>query len=334
MLFHYANWSSYLPMSICNGILGKMEIYGVATFYVISGTTLFYVYQNTFSVFHLKTLLLFFKKRFGRIMPLFWLAILATLVIRQDLPNFRILFSNISGLFAFIDWDKNLIAGGWSIGNELVFYFILPILLLLRRKQVLVWTIFILSLILFYYFTFIKLNVNLTLSEQWRIYSNPLNQLPFFIFGMMISGYVKIWKNKYPKPNQLAGIVLLLGLYILFILIPHNNSSINLVTGLNRILYSVICLATVFLFYHIPFKEIKFATMIGKSSYAIYLLHPIIYSVVRYLFIKSILARLDIPLSFQLLICIATTVLISSLVHKYFEIPIANRLRGNTTKPR
>jgi len=48
MIYHYCSW-----MSIGNSpdsFLGKIGIYGVSIFYILSGLTLYYVYQHNFTL--------------------------------------------------------------------------------------------------------------------------------------------------------------------------------------------------------------------------------------------------------------------------------------------
>lgn len=79
-----------------------------------------------------KDIVKFIVKRVARIIPLFWLATVAILLIstgKQILSSGNINFDylqvylNFSLLFGFISSSDYIVTSGWSIGNEFVFYF-------------------------------------------------------------------------------------------------------------------------------------------------------------------------------------------------------------------
>src|SRR5262245_60491552 len=70
MLYHYLTWT--LGIFPADTIVGRVGIYGVSTFYVLSGLTLYYVYYGKMKPSAQDTAA-FFKKRIFRIFPLLWL---------------------------------------------------------------------------------------------------------------------------------------------------------------------------------------------------------------------------------------------------------------------
>lgn len=44
MIYHYSSWS--LGNFTADSFMGRIGVYGVSVFYVLSGLTLFYVYKN------------------------------------------------------------------------------------------------------------------------------------------------------------------------------------------------------------------------------------------------------------------------------------------------
>jgi len=150
MIFHYLSWT--LNNFPSETFLARVGLYGVAIFYVLSGLTLYYVYYNkmTFSKKYLQS---FFKKRVLRIFPLMWLVTLLHIFLSNKVPDFYILFLNLSGLFGFIKWDAYFSTGVWSIGNELVFYAFFPFFVLFTKyyKPVMI----LLSLTLFGFYIFL-----------------------------------------------------------------------------------------------------------------------------------------------------------------------------------
>ena len=75
MVYHYLSWT--LGLFTADSIMGRIGIYGVSIFYILSGLTLHYVYYEQM-IPSKKDVLNFFKKRFFRIFPLLWLVIIVT----------------------------------------------------------------------------------------------------------------------------------------------------------------------------------------------------------------------------------------------------------------
>lgn len=187
MLFHYASWTKITPTD-AHSFLGRIGIYGVSTFYILSGLNLFLVYQGR--IHNWQQSRDFLLKRFFRIFPLFWLA--TTLVIGwnrfiSQSSHFFLKFSgldiflNYSLLFSFFKPTAYLATGAWSIGNEIVFYSFFPLLLLLAHKHaIFLPATTIVSLAIAAYFAFVEISAATGLDLQWATYINPLNQWHFF----------------------------------------------------------------------------------------------------------------------------------------------------------
>src|SRR5690606_10719105 len=117
-------------------------------------------------------------KRVFRILPLLWLVTIITIVFAKAHFNFYQVFLNLTGLFAIVDRDSYIAGGAWSIGNEICFYLLFPLIVYLFRKKKLFYYIFIFAaLIIHIYFGFILLDNNIKLSQQWNEYIHPLNHL-------------------------------------------------------------------------------------------------------------------------------------------------------------
>ena len=326
MIYHYFSWS--LGDFSDNMFLGRIGIYGVSIFYVLSGLTLYYVYSDKMKPSQ-QDILSFFKKRIFRIFPLLWLVTLTSIFLSRSIPDFYNLFLNLTGLFGFVKWDTYFSVGVWSIGNELVFYVFFPLFILFARthKSLLI----LLSAILFslyLYFAFVKLNPDVDLDEQWRNYINPLNQVFLFLGGFLI-GYL----FKKTKTNNATTIVLLMFGLGLFVFIPSNTNTISLVTGVNRLLFTFCCLLICFSFYKLtlkfPFFIHKPLTLLGEASYSVYLLHPLVYNVIAFVN-KHIF---HYPEYIRLIFSIILTLVISYFVYEYFE-KFFMRLGRKTKKPR
>ncbi|MBK6399934.1 MAG: acyltransferase [Bacteroidetes bacterium] len=316
MIYHYlsltyGNFSS-------DTFMGRLGLYGVAIFYVLSGLTLYYVYYEKMKP-SLKDVLDFFKKRFFRIFPLLWLVTFISIMLSGKTPDPTDLFLNLSGLFGFIRWDKSFSTGVWSIGNEIVFYIFFPFFILLIKKfKPLMIMLSLAILVSYLYFAFVKLSPDLLLSEQWKNYVNPLNQVFLFLGGFLIGYFLHNIKIK----NTIVLSILLFGM-LLFTFYPTTGNVINIVTGTNRLIFSTCCFLICICFYKLTFKFPAFIhkplTLLGEASYSVYLLHPIIWiftGIAASIFRKRFFY---FPELYNLILSVIFTLIISFFVYQYFE---------------
>lgn len=317
MMYHYLSWT--LGSFTADTLMGRIGIYGVAIFYILSGLTLYYVYYDKMNTSY-NDVFLFFKKRILRIFPLLWLVTIITIILAKEVPDIAKLFVNLSGVFGFVAWDQYFATGAWSIGNELVFYAFLPFFILFTKKFKAL-MIFISSLIfgLYLYFAFVVLTPDLILSEQWKDYINPLNQVFLFLGGFLIGFFFRNIEIK----NSFVVIALFLAL-LLFSFYPVTGNLINVVTGSNRLFFTACCLLICICFYKLSFKFPRFIhkplTLLGETSYSVYLLHPILWSIVNGIISKFFGKYIYyFPQPIKIAVSILVTFVVSYLVYQYFE---------------
>lgn len=312
MIFHYLNWT--FDKFTADTFLGRVGIYGVSIFYVLSGLTLYYVYYNKMRPTQ-EEIFAFFKKRIFRIFPLLWLVTIIAILISTKKIDFLNLFLNLSGLFGFVKWDSSFTIGDWSIGNELVFYVFFPFFILFAKlyKR---WLLALIAITfsLYIYFAFVKLNPELTLIAQWKNYVNPLNQV-FLFLGGFLTGFLF---NKTKINNATLVALFAVGLGV-FIFVPAHGNPINLITGVNRLIFTFCCFIICFCFYKMTFKFPAFIhkplTLLGEISYSVYLLHPPIHNLVG-IFRNHFI---HFPESVRLLSSICLTLIASYFTYKYIE---------------
>lgn len=330
MFYHYASW--ILGDFSSNTFIGRLGIYGVSIFYILSGLTLYYVYYDKMKPNKIEVVA-FFKKRFYRIFPLLWLVTFLSILISKKIPDLSDLFLNLTGIFGFIKWDTYYSTGVWSIGNELVFYVFFPFFVIFFKNNkflMLVLASFIIGLYL--YFAFFKLTPLLTLSEQWKNYVNPLNQVFLFFSGFVIGYYLQNIKIN----NFINFILLFFGIFI-FTFYNTKGDTITLVTGVNRLIFTFCCIIICISFYKLTIKlpDVihKPLTILGESSYSVYLLHPIVYYITSFVF--STLNRYHFQVSkyTQLSITITIAIVISYYIYQYFEKYFMQFGKNNTLEP-
>jgi len=274
MFFHYVSWG-FGPLDN-DTVLGRLGIYAVSSFYVLSGLSLGLAYRDRLG--SLKDLRGYAIKRLFRIVPLYaTVTILATslsLWLGTRHVSIGEFLLNISLVFGFIAPEMAIPTGGWSIGNEVVFYFFFPAFLLLGRRSLACFSLacaLVLGLHLWYAFSVIDPAV--PLSDQWPAYVSVANQLFLFVAGIIIS--------RISMAPHGAWLLLVIGAAAIFVLMPVcNESPSGLVAGLPRAVFTAVVVAGVagacWCGMRIPGPTGRLLRLIGESCYAIYLLHPLI----------------------------------------------------------
>jgi len=314
MAFHYSMWTYGFAKG--GDFIGKIGIYAVPVFYVISGLTLYHVYFNKIGGPSKKGLVDFAIKRIFRIFPLFWLMSIATLLIEKiTMPLSTILWA-LSGLFSVYHWENHICYGGWSIGNELVFYLFFPVFIFLSKRSKLSFFIFSLLILLAYlWFAFIRFDSSKSIVDFWLEYMNPLNQVFLFLGGYLI-GYLFSGMHI----AKATGIAIAVTSFLVFIVYPVKDDSIYLITGINRMAFTLIVFALCFAFYKtefgLPSLLHRIFGTLGEISYSVYLVHPIIWYVLTHLLPHSFSA---LPPLARVLIAISASLLTSYLVYDFYE---------------
>lgn len=297
-----------------SSVLGKIKIYGVSIFYILSGLTLYKVYAQKFSTDRVGD---FYKKRIFRIVPLLWLVTVLTYLLEPDaVISLKKLVLNIAVLPGIIRPDVLIANGAWSIGNESCFYLFFPLVLLLSiRKKLYLWIAILISFILFVYFSYKVIDPSSPLGAQWANYVNPFNQIFFFLMGLGI-GSLNHPSKVMVKAAPLMSILFLTALFLYQI----HGEPVNLISGTNRMVLSAFVIAACYFIYlgdfsFLPGMVRSALKFLGETSYSIYLLHPIIYLV-----LKQLLGKFFVVSPYVLVaLTITLTLIISYFVYRFFE---------------
>jgi peptidoglycan/LPS O-acetylase OafA/YrhL len=320
LLYHYLSWT--IGRFDSESTIGRIGLYGVSIFYILSGLTLFIVYYEKMN-FSKNEIIGFIKKRVFRIFPLMWLVVIISILFSQKVPNVYDLIMNLTGLFGFVNWDKYFAVGLWSIGNELVFYaFFITFLYFALKKTSIFYVYSLIVFLVFSYFAFYILknqsSKDFTLIKMWWYYVNPLNQLFLFLGGFLI-GY---FFNVNGTNKNLNIFLLIFGLFI-FAFYPENGDKIFLVSGTSRIVFTFSSLLICFGFFKVNFNFTNFIhvplVFLGEICYSLYLIHPLVFNRVRFVADYLSAHYFKISSTFVLIISIFLTLILSSFIYKYFE---------------
>ncbi len=286
LVFHYDKWlTGYWDASLLQGRLG---VYAVSIFFVLSGLTLTLVYEQRLND-QLHTWGQFFRKRLFRIFPLLWLATAATLLLDDHPRTAKVIFLNFTGLFGFINPAEDIATGAWSIGCELVFYAAFPTLLLLAKRSQ---SAFLAVLVAFFalatwtsFAWFSPLKSHQT--DWWSAYVQVANHAIFFVGGMAIGIFREILK----RISRRIWISVLVFTALIFTGWPVDTGPFFLISGSNRVVFMTLTLLAVTSFFNsnLVFKGLahQFWAWLGAISYSLYLLHPLVYRAMHAAFMKA-----------------------------------------------
>lgn len=230
-------------------------VIGVKLFLMVSGAALMYKYNNTLILTD------FYKKRIESIIPLFYISYVVAFIGRYfilkysipDISVFKFIFTllGFDGYLSQISPMFNLV-GDWFIGVILIYYGIFPILrFMIKKNSILTLFLSIFCLLISVYLQPFFIDPSCSI----------LGNLFPFVFGM-IFGYNKdiILKNK---------------IYLLIIIL--------FLFTFNKIFISISISIGIFIILYIVGSKMKRSSIIyyiSKYSYAMFLLHHIIISVV------------------------------------------------------
>jgi peptidoglycan/LPS O-acetylase OafA/YrhL len=300
-------------------ILGKLGIYGVSIFFILSGLSMAIAYDRYIK--DLRSSGFFFIRRLFRIWPLLWLAIACIVLpayFRGRSFGVVTIALNLTTLFGFVARTRYINTGAWSIGNEMVYYALTPLLVIIYHYRR--WLGNLMTLVataIGVLFAFHLLNPEMSLVSQWPTYINPFNNLFLYCSGLTI--YYNFRNLTVPSFWYFA---LMIGSAAAFIFYPSTGDQINLVTGGHRVAFSLISAAIVLAFYKCPqflpdaigdrFEQL------GIATYGVYLLHPI----VMYWTSKSLRTLGIYEGHVFVLLVIAITISLALIIFTVYESPL------------
>ena len=317
---------------------------GVQLFFVISSLTLFLSWKAR-STHEISPTRNFFIRRFFRIAPMFYLAIIAYILINGFSPSFwapngvKWWFIPITAAFLHgfhPETHTAVVPGGWAIAVEMNFYLIVPFLIPHIKTLKFCLLLFIISVIFAALNLFIVPHI-FPYSEYQHlkvfIYASFFNQLPVFILGLFC--YLIFSKN-YPRKNIaiIGGLIfLLLFLALLFPVfkLPNNFIAKNLLIRPHHIfaggLFSVFTLMLAN--WPIGLLVNRFTTTLGKLSYSMYLTHFAILTYFSKLGFSAMFPRSNIASLLHFLCVVLISAFVSFFLYKLVEktgIKIGRRL--------
>ncbi len=253
---------------------------GVDFFFILSSFILAYRYSGT--TFASNTVFVFLKKRFSRIYPTYWViagmvGIIYVLFFPQVItPVF--IFSSIT-LYPY--WPR-LIAPAWTLFYELLFYVFFAISLLIKNKKISIFIAILQIFLLLFYNLFEKqiALVTLPVSQNLFDYLTHFIFIEFFIGLGLYRVYVLLSK----KSATYIKVGLITSLLCLCVLAINYSTYFKELNDIRRLIFVAFPIASLILFSALLESKVsilipKWALLLGKSSYSIFITHTFILSV-------------------------------------------------------
>lgn len=325
---------------------------GVPLFFILSAFTLFLSHNNRKNGHEKRPLFNFYIRRYFRIAPLFY-AVLIYFIFTDGLGprnladansavNAYSILANITFTFGLHPyWISSVVHSGWSIGTEMLFYLIVPLLYrTIKSTHNALWFLFI-SLIFAKIATFTTYHILarflsplMVNSLQWKsfLYFFLPSQLPIFALGILLYFAISFFQNntlsdKQLLPDKRSYSTPILCIFFLLLINQalHSFTTDGLIPSFVTT-YALLYIPLIYALYLNPSKIFvnKVTTYLGKISYSLYLTHGIVLALINRYLPEFILGHGPLNYSLFLFITLATTVPLASITFALIEKPGQN----------
>ena len=309
---------------------------GVTMFFIASSYTLFNSYKNRQAIDGDKAAYFFFIRRFFRIAPLYYLAIIGYVAVgffyhsrwvKTPIELGKVIanFSFLNGIY--LPAINYIPPGGWSVGVEMLFYLTIP-LLFSKIKNVRKAFVFLVSSIvgsfliqiLLYFLISHYTKLSWELLRGWYLYFWFPNQFPVFCFGILLFFVIQI-KIHYQEWLLALSIALI-------VLLSFFNFQLSFPKFLiqREYLYSIAFFLFAFSLSRTNLRfMIKPINKLGKVSFSAYLIHFIVIEIIWKIFKNIFHGGPNSDINFVLVfICVViTTYFLSKMTYRIEKIGIS-----------
>lgn len=300
---------------------------GVQLFFFISAFTIFLSYQHQVKI-DTSPIRSFYIKRVFRIAPMYYLGIIYFALynyLNGRAISIEGILLNASFLHSFSpNYINNVVPGGWSIGIEMSFYLLVPLLVfyITNLKRAISFVVFclIIRIVSLQILNNNPFGYNDNTWNQYMYWFLP-NQLQCFSFGILFYFFNQRFLDAGNKDwNYLIPIAAVLAIIFFSF---KKFLPIELLNDDFLIMIVVFLLTTFLSRNEFPLLVNAPIVTIGKYSYSIYLVHfAVLYILEQYVFetMKGTGSFLYFALLFSVVLTI--TYIVSSLTFRYIEMPM------------
>ncbi|WP_282069502.1 acyltransferase family protein [Olleya namhaensis] len=327
VIVHHTSQQGSVATPYWFGKLCSLGTRGVQLFFVASAFTLYRSYRNRVldENKHVKN---FFIRRFFRIAPIYYLAILYFIFHKQiGVPYWLgnqplISSSNIVSNVFFVNgispyWINSLVPGGWSITVEVMFYTLFPFLFLKIKNINNAFTFLIVTLLIKLVVQEFLIQFQMIPSDHiWRefIYYNLTSQLPVFAIGIIMFFLIENFKNF----NLVSKKIKILSIILLLLQVGSKFDFLFV----NHIFFAIIFLVfgVILSKGYLGFISNKVILYIGKISFSMYIIHFIVISWLKYFNFIDFTKNAILNYSIRLLLVVVISVVFSTVTYKLIEV--------------
>lgn len=324
---------------IWNGVFYEGYI-GVTFFFILSGFILTYSYNSLFQSEKISRQKFLFL-RFARIYPTHLLLLILAICMNPfSVHSFAPLITNALLLQSTVPSEQfyfSFNAVSWSISSEYIFYLLFPFFIVIPQKKLfkimLSWLITTIFLIL------ISLNYNFLINAHWFFYIFPGTRLLDFLTGILLAKAFMADKSIIrTQPNWIFHLAEPLSIFLLiFFVYIALKQNIPQVYRFDLFYILPMSLVILTFAYEKGFLSklltSRIFVFLGEISFAIYMFHQLIFSIIPRHFPLSMFSDAVLPPKTMLaIVMLSVTLGIASLSFLCFEKPINRMLRHQMNK--